>query len=338
MGQPVKLSGTLILDARIAQAQQRSIAGQVSLGDARANRRAVAFRAQGARSFGRKAKRGHSMRFWPQLKRPKGGCEPGHIWRVCLFRTIASFPECLAPTLARTRMAMSRWAGSKARISSLSMEMPFAERRSPIVKRPAYPKPSAERETDRVARPPAIVVALAGPNGAGKSSFFDTFLTQAELQFVNADALALSFRIDAYSAAEMADSLRRRLIRRRESFIFETVFSDPVGDKVDFLRQAEEAGYFVLLIFIGIAHPSLSADRVAMRASQGGHDVPAQKLEERYPRTLANLQRALADLANVWVYDHSDIESGYRLVATKEGGQSIEIHGSTPDWLDPLLP
>jgi predicted ABC-type ATPase len=183
-----------------------------------------------------------------------------------------------------------------------------------------------------------IVVALAAPNGAGKSMFFDANLAKTGLYFVNADVLALSLGMDPYTAAEMADAIRRQLVERRESFIFETVFSDPVGDKLEFLKDAERMGYTVLLIFIGISTSHLSDERVTMRASSGGHDVPARKLFERFPRTMKNLKRALGELSNVWVYDHTDLDRGYYLIATVENGQGIELHGATPDWLRSLLP
>lgn len=183
-----------------------------------------------------------------------------------------------------------------------------------------------------------IVVALAGPNGAGKSTFFEAHLAKTGLYFVNADVLALSLGMNPYSAAGLADTLRRQLVERRESFIFETVFSDPVGDKLEFLKDPERAGYTVVLIFIGLSAPEISDERVAMRASSGGHDVPREKLIERFPRTLKNLKRALAELSNVWVYDHSDLDRGYRLVATMENGQAIELKKPTPKWFQSLLP
>jgi predicted ABC-type ATPase len=86
-------------------------------------------------------------------------------------------------------------------------------------------------EVDR--RP--ILVAIAGPNGAGKTAFFRAHLAAAGLRFVNADVLAAELAVEPYEAARLADALRRALVGRRESFVFETVFSDPVGDKVAFL-------------------------------------------------------------------------------------------------------
>ncbi|MGA9671071.1 MAG: zeta toxin family protein [Terracidiphilus sp.] len=183
-----------------------------------------------------------------------------------------------------------------------------------------------------------IVVALAGPNGAGKSTFFEAYLAKTGLHFVNADVLALSLEMDPYAAAGLADTLRHQLVERRESFIFETVFSDPVGDKLEFLKGAERAGYTVVLLFIGIATPQISDERVAMRASSGGHDVPTNKLVERFPRTMKNLKRALAVLPNILVYDHTDLDMGFRLVATKLDGQAIKLEKPTPKWLYSLLP
>jgi predicted ABC-type ATPase len=183
-----------------------------------------------------------------------------------------------------------------------------------------------------------MIIALAGPNGAGKSTFFDAFLSKSGLYFVNADLLALSLGIGPYKAAEFADELRGQLYEQRESFIFETVFSDPVGDKLNFLKEAEKAGYTVLLIFIGVSSPELSELRVDMRAAAGGHDVPAQKLHDRFPRVMNNLKRALSEASNILIFDHSDLDVGYRLVASRENGNKSHLYKPTPAWLRRLLP
>jgi predicted ABC-type ATPase len=77
-----------------------------------------------------------------------------------------------------------------------------------------------------------IVVGIAGPNGAGKTTFFHSHLAGAGIRFVNADVLAAELALPAYEAARVADALRRELLKNGASFIFETVLSDPVGDKV----------------------------------------------------------------------------------------------------------
>ena len=103
-----------------------------------------------------------------------------------------------------------------------------------------------------------LLVALAGPNGAGKSTFYAAYLKNTALRLVNADLLAKELNIDPYIAAAVADALRRELLRQRESFVFETVFSDPAGDKLNFLREAVSAGYSVVLCFIGLSSALIS--------------------------------------------------------------------------------
>jgi len=183
-----------------------------------------------------------------------------------------------------------------------------------------------------------IVVALAGPNGAGKTTFYHAHLRGAGLRLVNADVLARELKMDAYAAARAAGAIREELIRQRESFVFETVFSDPVGDKLGFLRAAAEAGYTVLLCFIGVAGPEVSEERVAMRVLQGGHDVPSEKLTARYPRILENLRTALREAPHVWVFDNDDLRRPYRLVAVVEGGKVVRVEKPVPEWLRGVLP
>ena len=183
-----------------------------------------------------------------------------------------------------------------------------------------------------------MMVAVAGPNGAGKSTFYDAFLPNTGLHFVNADVLSLSLQLEPYQAPKLADTLRRELVQRRESFIFETVFSDPVGEKLQFMKETQAAGYTVLLVFIGVEDSEASDTRVAMRAAGGGHDVPSEKIRRRFPRVMHNLQRALAELDNVRVYDNSDLANPYRLVAVKESGVPFKINKPVPAWLQPLLP
>ena len=183
-----------------------------------------------------------------------------------------------------------------------------------------------------------IIVAIAGPNGAGKTTFYHAHLRQAGLRYVNADSIAAQLKLDPYAAAEVADTVRRELVRQRESFIFETVFSDPVGAKLDFLKEAAGAGYTVVLCFIGTSGPAMSEERVAMRVTQGGHDVPREKLVARFPRIWKNLKKALRDLPHVWVFDNDDLQNPFRLVAVYERGRPTTLKKPVPKWLRPLLP
>ncbi|HWF66137.1 MAG TPA: zeta toxin family protein [Acidobacteriaceae bacterium] len=183
-----------------------------------------------------------------------------------------------------------------------------------------------------------VIVALAGPNGAGKTTFYYAHLQQAGLRLVNADVIARELNLGPYEAVKVAASIRQELIRQRESFVFETVFSDPVGDKLSFLKETAQAGYTVLLCFIGISGPTVSEERVAMRVSQGGHDVSTERLLARYPRVLTNLKAAIRELPHVWIFDNDNLRTPFRLVAECESGHLAKLQRPVPAWLRPLLP
>ena len=114
-------------------------------------------------------------------------------------------------------------------------------------------------------------------------------------------------------------------------------FSDPVGEKLTFLKQAAQQGYAVVLCFIGIADAGRSEERVAMRVSQGGHDVPTDKLTARFPRTMTNLQQAIRELPCVLVFDNDDLRTPFRLVAVFQNGQRTFLAKSIPGWLELAL-
>jgi len=178
-----------------------------------------------------------------------------------------------------------------------------------------------------------VIVAVAGPNGAGKTTFFEAHLKASGLRFLNADILAGELGIDAYHAAEVAAKLRQEFVSQKESFVFETVFSDPVGDKLSFLKQTAQQGYTVVLCFIGIADVDRSEERVAMRVSQGGHDVPTDKLMARFPRTMTNLKQAIRELPCVFVFDNDDLRAPFRLAAVFQNGQRSFLAKPIPAWL-----
>lgn len=182
-----------------------------------------------------------------------------------------------------------------------------------------------------------LLVAVAGPNGAGKTTFYHSHLKACGLRFLNADVLAREIGLPPYDAARAAAALREELLAQRESFVFETVFSDPAGDKLGFLKRAVECGYTVVLCFIGISSPEVSEERVSMRVTQGGHDVPTDKLLARYPRTMANLRQAIRELPHVWIFDNDDLGIPFRKVAIFEQGTPIDMPTPTPLWLKPLL-
>jgi len=187
-----------------------------------------------------------------------------------------------------------------------------------------------------VATEERVLVVVAGPNGAGKTTFVEMFLSVTGLRVVNADAIARALsptpEAVAYEAARLADDVRRDLISRGISFCMETVFSDPKGVKVEFLRDARSRGYVVVLIFIGLEGSALSMARVAQRVEEGGHDVPDQKIVERFPRTLRNLRNTLTFVDTAFIFDNSSADEPYRFVAELKSGRVVQRGETQPSW------
>jgi predicted ABC-type ATPase len=178
-----------------------------------------------------------------------------------------------------------------------------------------------------------LLVMLAGPNGAGKSTFYESHLQALGLPFLNADNLARETGLDAYGAADAIAAIRDRMILRSESFVTETVLSDPVGEKVESLREAAERGFDVTLIYIGIEDADLSRRRVEARVAAGGHDVPPEKLDARYQRSLDNLGRAIEQLPRVRIYDNSSFRDPHRFLGEfRSGGLAVRTVDPLPGW------
>jgi predicted ABC-type ATPase len=193
---------------------------------------------------------------------------------------------------------------------------------------------------------------IAGPNGAGKTTL-TRFLRQRGLEFgeyINPDDIARelegSYNIRVAQAQIIADRRREECIDANRSFSFETVMSHP--SKVDILIRAKSAGFHVQLFFVGTNDPSTNVDRVALRVTQGGHDVPKDRIVARWARTMELLYRAISASDEAFVFDNSAtalFATGSRLVFRRscaaERDAEIQQFAPIPDWvrryvLDPL--
>lgn len=172
---------------------------------------------------------------------------------------------------------------------------------------------------------------LAGPNGSGKSTFVAEILQPVtHLPFVNADVIATRLwpraqAEHAYDASRAAAEERRRFLAARASFITETVFSHV--SKVELVAQAAGLGYVVHLHVV-LVPEDLSVARVATRVVQGGHDVPEQKIRQRYTRLWSLVATAGGFADRTTFYDNSRAANPFRVVATYERGRLV----GAPVW------
>lgn len=85
-------------------------------------------------------------------------------------------------------------------------------------------------------------------------------------------------------------------IDRRESFSFETTLSGRTNLKR--MQLLQENGWRVELIYLYLPDVEMSIARVAERVRHGGHDVPRESIERRYPRSLQNLLEPYAQICD----------------------------------------
>ncbi len=135
--------------------------------------------------------------------------------------------------------------------------------------------------------------------------------------------------INSYHASVVADFIRRKLLEAKTSFTFETVMSS--RGKIDFLREAQAAGYRTYLYFVATESPEINLSRVANRVVDGGHGVPREKVISRYSRSLALLPAAIEASDRAYIFDNSGEEAV--LLAEVTSGTHLVFHQEDmPEW------
>jgi predicted ABC-type ATPase len=186
--------------------------------------------------------------------------------------------------------------------------------------------------------PAPKIVMFAGPNGSGKSTITARFqgLSDFPTNYANADEIAKTLVGDpmaqSYEAARMVERQRLDWVAQRQSFAFETVMSHP--SKLIQLQQAKDMGYVVEIYYFSTVDPRYNVLRVADRVGAGGHDVPPQKVVERYYRSLSLLPLAVEIADRVTLVDNT--ETPIECAKTLQGNIQRTVP-SCPAWVETVI-
>ena len=162
------------------------------------------------------------------------------------------------------------------------------------------------------------IFIIAGCNGAGKTTAAYNLLPEVftTVEFVNADEIArglspLNAEAVAFQAGRIMIERIKYLIAFNKSFSFETTLSGL--SYLRLIKEANQKGYGVTFFFVYLNSIELAKNRVALRVSKGGHNIPEDVIERRYNKGLQNFSKYAA-LADDWyLLDNSGGE--YELIA-----------------------
>ena len=190
-----------------------------------------------------------------------------------------------------------------------------------------------------------VLIVIAGPNGSGKTSVTSKLLHHEWMEdaiYVNPDIVAQEKFGDWNSpeaimqSVKYCEHLREKCLAEKHSLIFETVLS--VEDKVDFIRRAHEAGFFIRLFFVCTKTPQINAARIAKRVMEGGHDVPIMKIISRYQKSIINCRKAAQYADKTYLYDNSiDNKEVTPLYRMNFGKLAKQYEEDLPEWARLIL-
>jgi predicted ABC-type ATPase len=147
---------------------------------------------------------------------------------------------------------------------------------------------------------------IAGPNGAGKTTFATEFLPiEAEcLNFINVDLIAQG--LSPFQPDKMAVEAGRLMIKhinecvnRGEPFAFETTLSGK--GYIDKIKNWKTKKYEIIIYYLKIPSVEFAIERVKLRVTLGGHNVPVKDIIRRFERSWINFQKIYKPLADSWI-------------------------------------
>ncbi len=173
------------------------------------------------------------------------------------------------------------------------------------------------------------IYIIAGCNGAGKTTAAYNLLPNVfkTVEFVNADEIARGlspFNPEgvAFHAGRIMLERMNHLIEEEKNFSFETTLSGLTYLKL--ISKAKEKGYGITFFFVYLNSFHLAKERVALRVSKGGHNIPAEVIERRYYKGLQNFSRYALEANDWYIFDNSGSE--YELIAKCVDGEEKIIN------------
>ncbi|VAW67815.1 hypothetical protein MNBD_GAMMA09-400 [hydrothermal vent metagenome] len=192
-----------------------------------------------------------------------------------------------------------------------------------------------------------MITVITGVNGAGKSSIAGVWIRDAGGEYFNPDEVARQLqsqepKLSQYAANgqawQMGFDYLLNAIKHDSDYTFETTLG---GNTItQSLLDAIEKGVHIRIIYVGLSSAELHIERVQYRVSQGGHDIPEDKIWERYSRSIHNMMTLLPGCVEVLVLDNSSPilngKPGIKKLFGIKSGKITIVTQDLPAWAKPL--
>ena len=147
---------------------------------------------------------------------------------------------------------------------------------------------------------------ISGCNGSGKTTASYTLLPDFLncREFVNSDEFAKSLSPFDPAAASVTASRYmlmkiNYLLERREDFAVETTLA--TRSLIKIVREAQEIGYEVSVLYFWLSSPEMAIQRVHDRVLTGGHNIPDQVVRRRYVMGLQYFFESYIPVIDSWI-------------------------------------
>jgi predicted ABC-type ATPase len=188
-----------------------------------------------------------------------------------------------------------------------------------------------------------VLWIVAGPNGSGKSSLYNRSDIEGwggSVWIINPDLLTakiveqekLAVNDANLAAVQRVEAWLEASIDAYQTIGVETVLSSPKYQRL--VLKAKATGFEVRMIYVVLKSAEIQVKRIAIRVSEGGHDVPVDKIAARRQRSFIQLAWFLKHVDQCFIFDNSDGEPD---VIAEWFGAGLNCYSKLPDDMKAIL-